>query len=635
MNVLLSFSSAPDPVAALDAAISTAKQAARQRDLEFENRKLVQELDEYRREHSDIQNQAVTVARLRERVRQLEGSVDSLASERAKAREMELQNEGERVAKQFKEKEQLLARRVAQAEQQVAALQRSNDDTQSQLFDLSSKRDDELAALQSEIDLLSQELDKRVVVETQLRGELSAALAASNGRTGASATTHDIERQLAARDEELASTRDQVLALDRRLESELSRYHDRLATLTKEQREAEERARDLQTKLAAAPSTEAFATLQRQVDVFRSLGYDVDAPATGGENRTTDSAVGSSSGGGGGTSDIERVLRDTIRQRESAAAAAQVAKVQAEQRAIVAEQRIVDTEAERTRLQALVGKLEADLALRLASSDVLQLAGVSSNAATLPTDAAFAELKASDGHAVLISGVVGGATSSSVAVTPLAAAAAATTTASAPSPPSSLATSSASVPGAASENAVFLLQVVCAQRDRLQQRVIDLEAEGSALLSGREHVTEEAKQLREDNVKLYEKIRYLESYSADLPDRRRRRRDLEAATSSTSGGVEHDDVERRYRPLYEAAVSPFAQFATSERERRYGSLSGVERVVMWASSIFLRNKTSRFVLFFYLTALHVMVFVVLNRYASTPPSVHVVPPAAIVNKLAG
>jgi chromosome segregation ATPase len=337
--------SAPDPVGALDAAITTAKQAARQRDLEFENRKLVQELDEYRREHSDIQNQAVTVARLRERVRQLEGSVDSLASERAKAREIELQNEAERVAKQFKEKEQLLTRRVAQAEQQVALLQRSNDDTQSQLFDFSSKRDDALAALQAEIDLLTQELDKRVVTETQLRGELSAALAASSGRGGASAAAHDIERQLTARDEELATTREQLLTLERRLEAELSRYHDRLATLTQEQREAEERARDLQTRLAAAPSTEAFAALQRQVDVFRSLGYDVDASTA--ENRSTDASASNSnasSSAGGGVSDIERVLRDTIRQRESAAAAAQVAKVAAEERATVAEQRIVDVE---------------------------------------------------------------------------------------------------------------------------------------------------------------------------------------------------------------------------------------------------------------------------------------------------
>lgn len=572
--------SAPDPAAALDSAVSTAKQLTKQRDLEFENRKLQQELDEYRREHSEIQDQAVTVARLRERVRQLEGSVDTLASERAKARETELQNEAERAAKLFKEKEQLLLRRVAQAEQQVAALQRSNDDTQSQLFDLTSKRDDELASLQSEIDLLSQELDKRVVTESQLRSELAQAQAASSGR-GASAPSGlvDAERQLRARDEELVAARESAVALERRLESELSRYHDRLAALTQEQRVAEERVRDLQAKLSAAPSPDAFAALQRQVEMFRALGYDV-----------------ADGGAGNAASDIERVLRDTIRQRESAAAAAQVAKVQAEQRAAAAEQRIADIEAERARLATLVGKLEADLAVRLASGDVMQL--VSGAAAGAEADA-YAQLKATEDQPLLVA-----------SGKKAAAAAAATATGAAAG---SLTSSSSS--GVVPDASVSLLQVVCAQRDRLQQRVVDLEAESAALASVREHVSEEAKQLREDNVQLYAKIRFLESFNGDAG--KRRRRDVEAAT---------DDVERRYRPLYEASVSPFAQFATAERERRYTSLSGVERVVMWGSSIFLRNKLSRIILFCYISALHLLVFLTLNRHATARPDA--LPPIA-------
>jgi homeobox protein cut-like len=568
--------------------VSNAKQTARQRELEFENRKLAQELDEYRREHSDIQDQAVTVVRLRERVKQLEASVDSLASERAKAREAELQSEAERASKQFREKEQLLLRRVAQAEQQVAALQRSNDDTQSQLFDLASKRDDELASLQSEIDLLSQELERRATTETQLRIELAAAQAAASGRAASAPTGAAEGEQLRLREEELAAARDAQLVLERRLESELSRYHDRLAELTQEQRVADERLRELQAKLSAAPSADSFAALQRQVETFRALGFDVDDGAA--------VAPGQSGVGGSGAvsaaAEIERVLRDTIRQRESAAAAAQVAKVQAEQRAAVAEQRIAESESERSRLAALVGKLEADLALRLASSDVLQLAGASSN-----SNDAFAQLKATDDATPLLIGGSAGAAPASNAPASL-----------------SLSSSSASSIGVASDASASLLQVVCAQRDRLQQRIVDLEAESSALASGREHVTEEAKQLREDNVKLYEKIRYLESYNADAG--KRRRRDLEAATTASG---EPDDVERRYRPLYEASVSPFAQFATLERERRYTSLSGVERVVMLGSSIFLRNKLSRIVLFLYISALHLLVFLTLNRHATARP----------------
>ncbi len=584
---------------ALDVAVSNAKQTARQRELEFENRKLAQELDEYRREHSDIQDQAVTVVRLRERVKQLEGSVDSLASERAKAREAELQSEADRASKQFREKEQLLLRRVAQAEQQVAALQRSNDDTQSQLFDLTSKRDDELASLQSEIDLLSQELERRATTETQLRIELAAAQAAASGRAASAPTGATEGKQLRLREEELAAARDAQLALERRLESELSRYHDRLAELTQEQRVADERLRELQAKLSAAPSADSFAALQRQVETFRALGFDVDDGAAVAPGQSGVSGSGAVSA----AAEIERVLRDTIRQRESAAAAAQVAKVQAEQRAAVAEQRIAESESERSRLAALVGKLEADLALRLASSDVLQLVGGAPGSSSNSNDA-FAQLKATDDAAPLL---MGGSSHAGAAQA-----------SNAPASLSLSSSSSSSSIGVASDASASLLQVVCAQRDRLQQRIVDLEAESSALASGREHVTEEAKQLREDNVKLYEKIRYLESYNADAG--KRRRRDLEAATTASAGaGGEPDDVERRYRPLYEASVSPFAQFATLERERRYTSLSGVERVVMLGSSIFLRNKLSRIVLFLYISALHLLVFLTLNRHATARP----------------
>lgn len=168
---------------------------------------------------------------------------------------------------------------------------------------------------------------------------------------------------------------------------------------------------------------------------------------------------------------------------------------------------------------------------------------------------------------------------------------------------------------------------MCSQRDRLQQRIIDLEAECATLQNARQMAVEETEQLRGDNVKLYEKIRYLESYNASLPSRRRQR-DIEAAA----------DVESKYRPLYEASVSPFAQFESQERARRVNRLSGgakcdrslsdfalahaastVERVVMWTSTFFLRSKISRMFLFVYMTMVHVLFLVLLNRYSTCFP----------------
>ncbi len=122
-------------------ATGRSKLTQRIRDLEYENKKLQQQLNEYREEHSDLyvcmifvcvtcwpvrgacvdrdvdrcrnklracrQNQEVTVARLRDRVKQLESDMETMADERARTKENEVRVEAERAAGLFKEREQV------------------------------------------------------------------------------------------------------------------------------------------------------------------------------------------------------------------------------------------------------------------------------------------------------------------------------------------------------------------------------------------------------------------------------------------------------------------------------------------------------------------------------------------------
>ena len=98
---------APDPLPAIELAADHARQAQRIAELEFENKRLQQQLSDFREEHASVQNQEVTVARLRERVKTLETSLDAMADERARLKESELRAESERAANLFKEKEQV------------------------------------------------------------------------------------------------------------------------------------------------------------------------------------------------------------------------------------------------------------------------------------------------------------------------------------------------------------------------------------------------------------------------------------------------------------------------------------------------------------------------------------------------
>ena len=68
------------------------------------------------------------------------------------------------------------------------------------------------------------------------------------------------------------------------------------------------------------------------------------------------------------------------------------------------------------------------------------------------------------------------------------------------------------------------------------------------------------KELRSDNVKLYEKIRFLQGYqSSSTGDRPR---------SAAINMQQHEGVENRYQNQYEQRLDPFRTFSNQEKQRR-------------------------------------------------------------------
>ncbi|NXC13847.1 CASP protein, partial [Corythaeola cristata] len=101
--------------------------------------------------------------------------------------------------------------------------------------------------------------------------------------------------------------------------------------------------------------------------------------------------------------------------------------------------------------------------------------------------------------------------------------------------------------------------------------------------------------LRADNIKLYEKIKFLQSY----PGR----------------GGSRDDTEQRYSSQYEERLDPFSSFSRKERQRKYLSLSPWDKATLGMGRLILSNKTARTVAFFYTLFLHCLVFLVLYKTA--------------------
>jgi len=140
--------------------------------------------------------------------------------------------------------------------------------------------------------------------------------------------------------------------------------------------------------------------------------------------------------------------------------------------------------------------------------------------------------------------------------------------------------------------------IIMAQRDRLRARCEALEAERDSFKMELQAQVDAAESLKTDNTKLFEKMRYLQSYSNSS------RPGSGAYNRSNSRDLDLEALEQRY----EATVDPFRQFGRSERQRRLKEMSPMERTVFVVAKTVLGTKEMRTFLFFYVLALHILVF---------------------------
>lgn len=153
-----------------------------------------------------------------------------------------------------------------------------------------------------------------------------------------------------------------------------------------------------------------------------------------------------------------------------------------------------------------------------------------------------------------------------------------------------------------------LLGIVRNQRDRFGKKIQELELENGNLVTNLETFRTEIDGLRKDNLSLYEKVRYLSSYSNQpIPET----------------GVHAEDSEMNpYEKEYEESVHPFAVFSRREKHQRVSNLNPAEKVIYTSSQFFLSSKETRFFLFFYSLSLHLLVFWCLYRLMTIDAEQH-------------
>jgi homeobox protein cut-like len=140
--------------------------------------------------------------------------------------------------------------------------------------------------------------------------------------------------------------------------------------------------------------------------------------------------------------------------------------------------------------------------------------------------------------------------------------------------------------------------IVMAQRDRVRARCDALEAERDSFKRELQVQVSTTESLKADNTKLYEKVRYLQSYKNSAGAHAR------TTASLADRDLDLEALEQRY----EASVDPFRQFSRAERQRKVKEMSPMERTVFFVARTVLGSKEMRTVLFYYVLGMHFLVF---------------------------
>jgi len=162
--------------------------------------------------------------------------------------------------------------------------------------------------------------------------------------------------------------------------------------------------------------------------------------------------------------------------------------------------------------------------------------------------------------------------------------------------------------GEAAAGGSGILPMVTAQRDRFKKKITELEGELQKAYQNVSSLRSEVASLQRDNLSLYEKTRYVSTYSRPTASASAYSANPNPSTiqmtADTSSGMSLD----RYKSAYESNISPFAEFRGRESARAFKRMTLPERVVYQITRMVLATRTSRNVFALYCLGLHLLVF---------------------------
>jgi len=559
-DIYKKFCDIADPVPTLGYCMESMKNLQKLQDMEIETSQLRETLAEYNVEMAELRTQAKRVEEVEEKLKEYEKNMEDSVELAIISKEDELNKVFEDKVKNLEEDKLRTAQKLTDAEHKTNNLQSMLDQCQNELFDLRAKQDQKKNAVTDEMDLLMTDLDranqraasaeKEVAILQDKLAELKEATSLNqHDQEFDNSEAKDLKIQLNAKEAEVVQLVEDVQKAHRTLQDNDAKNQKRISQLERDLAEVNADRSQLDTKLQHQAD---YESIKKDLSILKTLEFP--AVETEDDNRPLEVLIMERSKALQAENsmlrlDKERLLRDLT----SAKSDLEDAEGKTERQSVLIQQLEEHVE----QLQTISTPYREEAEGRSSSDMLAEALRVDSN----PTDAVFERCSLS------------------------------------PAPQYSSSDCS---------QAAALLPIVQSQRERFRLRNEELETAGLEQQQQVMLLNRQVQDLQADNLKLYEKIRFLQACGG--------------------GGKGRGDtvvpVETRYQDTYEQKLDPFSNFSKQEKQRKYGQLSVFEKVILSLVRFIVSNKTARLVVFFYSVLLHGLVFAVLYKLALTESCRH-------------
>ncbi|TNY17439.1 CASP C terminal-domain-containing protein [Rhodotorula diobovata] len=609
LNVYKLLAEAPDPYPLLDAAVDQTARASEAKLLESELARAKDEISSLKQQLVESQQVEKERKKLADKVERLEGRMDDLIQDKVANKEAELHATYDERLRNYEEREKDLQRQVSVARSQLRELRTTADSNQARLFDHSQRQDQETVARLAEADLIAEDLERANarVAEVERRNEkLRAEIeAVRSGSEGA--------ERVEALESQVSDLQTEASRLMRSLEAQKESFAFERAELVKRV-EAFERDQDVLSREidAARDKIRQFSDydeVKRELEIMKYVefaGMDLDDLSAETDPTSTTSS----------SSDPLSLPRlpDPNASKTSSARPAPLENL------LMAKNRKLQDEV--TALRVAHDELAAEHDAAAQECDALRARLDEQKALNDKLENDLVRINESRGNGG--GGGAGGGSGQGQAGGGGAGGAAARD-----DPLAGLQLGKKSSEGAPVQAAPFqssaetsILPIITSQRDRFRQRNGELEEELRRQFNTISELRSEIKTLQTDNLKLYEKVRYLQSYRDDAGNMAARQQ------AGFSNVVRGDEELGKYHHKYEESMNPFEAFRGRERGRAIHSLNPLEKVLLSLSTVVLSNRLTRNLFVLYALGLHFFVLSTLYKYtqASEGAEPVVIPP---------